>query len=519
MNLSILTLIMLAPMLGAVIVLLIPKEKDEAIKMVAAAVTGVSLLLSLYVFLSYDRVLGGFQFEERATWIKELGISYHVGVDGFSAPQLLLTAIVGFGAVLVTFKLTDRPREYFAFLLSLIGGVFGSFMALDAFLMLIFYELVLFPVYVLVAGWGSKNREYAAMKLTIYLFLGSLAAILGLLYLYFQVGAVTGTYSFDWYDLQQGVRSLPVAQYSGLLAGWFPFLPIFLGFGVLASLWPLHNWSPDGYAAAPTAVSMLHGGVLKATGAYCALRFGIQLLPDAAHTFMPFIAIFCVAGLIYAAAIAFRQNDLKYIIGFSSVSHLGLVLLGLAAMNEQGLNGAGIELFAGGVMTGLMFSLVGMVYERAHIREVDKLDGLVRVMPVAAVGFVIGALTLMGMPGLPGFVAEVQIFMGLWNAAQSSSAVFPNTLNWWYGIIAIVAVLSIVINAAWTLRVAYRIYFTEPETPALQQLPRLDALEKLSIGMMCAVLLFVGAMPNSVMTVVASGVRGIVATLTKVIGG
>ena len=513
--------------------------------MVAAATTGVSLLLSIYVFLSYDRVLGGFQFEERTDWIKSLGITYHVGVDGFSAPQLLLTAIVGFCAVLITFKLTDRPRDYFAFLLSLIAGVFGSFIALDAFLMLIFYELVLFPVYVLVAGWGSKNREYAAMKLTIYLFLGSLAAILGLLYVYFQVGAATGTYSFNWVDLQQGIRAMAVTspdKYQLLIngpaplaflgdwlpflkpfleffRGWFPFLPIFLGFGVLASLWPLHNWSPDGYAAAPTAVSMLHGGVLKATGAYCALRFGIQLLPDAAYKFMPFIAIFCVAGLIYAAAIAFRQNDLKYIIGFSSVSHLGLVLLGLAAMNTDGLNGAGIELFAGGVMTGLMFSLVGGIYERAHIREVDKLDGLARVMPLSAVGFVIGALTLMGMPGLPGFVAEIQIFKGLWGAAQSNSVSFPGGLNWWYGVIAVIAVLSIVINAAWTLRVAYRIYFTDPVTPELQKLPRLDALDKFSISLMCGVLLFVGIVPNSVMSLIASGVRGIVTTLTKVIGG
>ena len=517
MNLSILTLIMLAPAIGAVLVLLIPREKGEAIKMVAAATTGVSLLLSFYVFLSYDRVLGGFQFEERSEWITALGITYHVGVDGFSAPQLLLTGIVGFCAVLVTFKLNDRPRDYFAFLLSLISGVFGAFIALDAFLMLIFYELVLFPVYVLVAGWGSKNREYAAMKLTIYLFLGSLAAIIGLLYLYFQVGAATGTYSFDWTVLQQGVRSMSATQAESL-SGWFPFLPIFIGFGVLASLWPLHNWSPDGYAAAPTSVSMLHGGVLKATGAYCALRFGIQLLPDAAAKFMPFIAIFCVAGLIYAAAIAFKQNDLKYIIGFSSVSHLGLVLLGLAAMNTDGLNGAGIELFAGGVMTGLMFSLVGMIYERSHIREVDKLNGLARVLPLSAVGFVIGALTLMGMPGLPGFIAEIQIFKGLWAAAQGNSVTFPGQLNWWYGVIAVVAVLSVVINAAWTLRVAYRIYFTDPVTPELQQLPRLDALEKFSIGLMCAVLLFVGVVPNSVMALVASGVRGIMSTLTKAIG-
>jgi NADH-quinone oxidoreductase subunit M len=224
--------------------------------------------------------------------------------------------------------------------------------------------------------------------------------------------------------------------------------------------------------------------------------------------------IFCVAGLIYAAAIAYKQTDLKYIIGFSSVSHLGLVLLGLAAMNQYGLNGAGIELFAGGVMTGLMFSLVGMIYERSHLRDVNDLSGLAKVMPLAAFGWVLGALALMGMPGLPGFIAEIQIFMGLWQAASTTSVLNPGMLNVQFAVIAVVAVISIVINAAWTLRVAGKIYFSEPQHPNLQSLPRLDALEKFAIGFMCAILLIVGTMPNTVMGVVQSGVQSIMQTLT-----
>jgi NADH-quinone oxidoreductase subunit M len=392
-------------------------------------------------------------------------------------------------------------------LLLLVSGVFGSFIALDLFLLLIFYELVLFPVYVLIAGWGSKRREYAAMKLTIYLFVGSLVAIIGLLAVYFQTGN-----SFDWFDIQAGVRNLPPEQSIQLQRTWF--LPIFIGFGVLASLWPLHNWSPDGYAAAPTAVSMLHGGVLKATGAYCGLRIGIQLLPEGAKYWMPVIVFLCMAGLIYAALIAFRQTDLKYIIGFSSVSHLGLVLLGLAALNELGLNGAGLELFAGGVMTGLMFALVGMIYERAHLRDVRELNGLVRVMPLAAVGFVIGALTLMGMPGLPGFPAELQIFMGLWNASTTPSLMFPGATNGWYAVVAVASIIVIVVNAAWTLRVASRVYFSEPQDMELQKLPRLDALEKTAIVLMCAVLIVVGVLPNTVMSVVNAGVQAIIRGLT-----
>ena len=506
-NLPVLTLIMLVPLLGALVILLIPREREDAIKTVAATASFISLLLSLVVFLSYDRQAGGFQFREKTTWIPEFGIGYHVGVDGFSAPLLVLTGIVMFSAVLVSWRSAERPREYFAFLLLLVSGVFGSFMALDIFLLLIFYELVLFPVYVLIAGWGSKRREYAAMKLTIYLFVGSLVAIIGLLVLYFQAGR-----SFDWFELQAGIRSLPPEQSVQLQRTWF--LPVFVGFGVLASLWPLHNWSPDGYAAAPTAVSMLHGGVLKATGAYCGLRIGIQLMPEGAKFWMPVIVFLCMAGLIYAALIAFRQTDLKYIIGFSSVSHLGLVLLGLAALNELGFNGAGLELFAGGVMTGLMFALVGMIYERAHIRDVTQLSGLARTMPLAAVGFVIGSLTLMGMPGLPGFPAELQIFMGLWQASATPSAMFSGATNGWYAVVVVASVIVIVINAAWTLRVAARIYFSEPQHPELQSLPPLDALEKTAIVLMCATLIIAGVLPNTVMSVVSAGVQAIVKGLT-----
>jgi NADH-quinone oxidoreductase subunit M len=507
-NFPILTLIMLTPVIGAIIILLIPKDRGEAIKAVAAMTAFATMLLSFIVFASYDRVLGGFQFQERAEWLPMFGISYHVGVDGFSAPQLLLTGIVLFCAVLVSWKQDDRPREYFAFLLLLVAGVFGSFMALDMFLLVFLYELVLFPVYVLIAGWGSRRREYAAMKLTIYLFVGSLVAIVGLLAVYFAAGG-----SFGWFSLLEGIRNLPTEESIALQRRWF--LPIFVGFGVLASLWPLHNWSPDGYAAAPTPVSMLHGGVLKAMGAYCALRVGVQLLPEGAKFWMPFVVFLCLGGVIYAALIAFRQTDLKYVIGFSSVSHLGLVLLGIAALNELGLNGAGLELFAGGVMTGLMFALVGIIYERSHLRDMRELSGLVRVMPIAAVGFVIGALAAMGMPGLSGFPAELQIFMGLWDAAQPN-AIVQGAQYWWYGAIAVGGILVIVITAAWTLRVAYKIFFTEPQPgdEALQKLPGLDGLEKVAIVFMCAILIVVGVFPNSVMSVVQSGVQAIMRTIT-----
>lgn len=501
MGIPILSLIMLAPMLGAIIILLMPKDKHEAIRTVALVASGISLALSAYVTFAYNRAQGGFQFEEQMPWIPDMGIGYHVAVDGFSAPQLLLTGIVMFGAVLISWTKDDRPREYLAFLLVLVGGVFGAFMSLDIFLFLIFYEMVLFPVYVLVAGWGSGRKEYASMKLTIYLFVGSLVAIIGLLAIYFASGQ-----SFDFYKMQQGIAALPAAERIATTRMWF--LPVFVGFGVLASLWPLHNWSPDGYASAPTAVSMLHGGVLKATGAYAALRFGVQLMPEAAKYWMPVVVFLCLMNVIYAGVIAFRQSDLKYIVGFASVSHLGLVLLGIASMTEHGLNGAGLELFAGGVMTGLMFGLVGMVYERSHERSINVLNGMARVMPLAAVAWIIGALAAMGMPGLSGFPAEVQILMGLWQAAKSPNIMFGGT-SWWYAWMAIGAILTVIITAAWTLRVGYKVYFTDPATPEFQKLPGLNIKERIAIVMFCAVLVIVGLFPNSIMSVIQTGVQAI----------
>lgn len=505
-SIPVLTLIMLSPAIGAAIVAILPRDRTDAIKTVAAASTALSLLLAFLVFIGYNRQAGGFQFTEQISWIPSLGISYHVGVDGFSAPMLLLVGIVAFGAVLISFRREDRIRDYFTFLLLLIAGVFGSFMSLDLFLFLIYYELVLFPVYVLIAGWGTGRKEYAAMKLTIYLFVGSLAAIIGLLVVYFAAGS-----TFDFVTLQANIARLSPEQFAAIRP-WF--LAIFIGFGVLASLWPLYNWSPDGYASAPTAVSMLHGGVLKATGAYAALRFGVQLMPDAARWYLPLIVFLALINVVYAGLIAFNQKDLKYIVGFSSVSHLGLVLLGICALNAFGLNGAGLELFAGGVMTGLMFGLVGIVYERAHNRNIDDLNGFVRIMPLAAVGFVIASLTAMGMPGLPGFPAEIQIFMGLWQAGQTNSLLVPGSLNWWYGWVAAVGILTVIITAAWTLRAAYRVFFTDPVNPEWQRLPGLTAVEKVAVSFMSAVLIVVGLMPNTVMAVVETGVQAIVKALT-----
>ncbi|KAB2857273.1 MAG: NADH-quinone oxidoreductase subunit M, partial [Anaerolineae bacterium] len=445
---GILTGILAFPFVAAIIILFIDKEQKEVIRTIAAFATGASLILAALVFFTYDTEaartanaglidsgsgLLTFQFVDKVTWIKELGVSYQLGVDGLAAPMVLLTGLASFAGVLISWGIEDRVREFMAFFLLLVAGVYGVFMSTDLFLLLFFYELAIFPMYFLIAGWGwVELREYASMKLTLYILIGSVIALVGILVLYFQAGsfftehpelqpATSETaYSFDFnhiqYAAQQGAFN--EANYLGLGDGvtiarfWFPF--IFLGFAVLAGIFPFHNWSPDGHVAAPTAVSMIHAGVLMKLGALTAIRLGVQLLPDGARVHLPWIIFLALVNVVYGAFIAFRQRDFKYVIGFSSVSHMGLVSLGVATMNTTGMTGAGLQMFSHGVMTALFFACVGMVYDRAHTRDIPSLGGFIKKMPLVAIAFIIGGLVSMGMPGLSGFVAEFPIFVGVW---------------------------------------------------------------------------------------------------------
>jgi NADH-quinone oxidoreductase subunit M len=344
------------------------------------------------------------QFEEFVPWIPGIGINYALGVDGLSATLVFLTAIVGVGGTLISWSIEDRPREFFAFFMLLVAGVQGVFVAVDAFLLFFFYELAVLPMYVMIVIWGWKERrEYAAMKLTLYLLIGSFVSFIAFLVLYFQLPEPT----FDLRVWAEAILPLRVAD-----SIWF--LPLFLGFAVLAGTFPFHNWSPDGHVAAPTAVSMIHAGVLMKLGAYASMRVGIQILPEGTVYWMPFIILLTLVNVLYGAFIAMRQRDMKYLIGYSSVSHMGLVSMGFAAMNMNGFIGAGIQMVSHGIMTALFFSVVGMMYDRAHTRNMDELSGMSKVLPWGAVAFIIGGLVSMGMPGLSGFVAEFPIFLGVW---------------------------------------------------------------------------------------------------------
>lgn len=485
----ILSAIVFLPIVSGALMLFFPAKRHDLIYRFALAVAFLVFVLSILVYVGFDIDGARYQFIEQYQWLPSLGISYHVAVDGITAPLVLLTGIVIFTGVIISQRIDDRPREFFAFLFILASGVFGVFVALDMFALFFFYEIAVFPMYLLIAIWGWKQtREYAAMKLTMYLFIGSVVALVGALAMYFNSGLGT----FDMLALEQANFSV---EFQTL---WFPF--VFFGFAVLGGIFPFHNWSPDGHVAAPTAVSMFHAGVLMKLGAFAALRVGIMLMPEGARVHLPWIILLTLVNVVYGAFIAMVQTDFKYMIGFSSVSHMGLVTMGFATLTYDGFVGAGVQMVSHGVMTALFFAVVGMVYDQAHTREIPKLGGLMKIMPFAGVAFIIGGLVSMGMPGFSGFIAEFPIFMGVWR-----------TYPW----VAIVGVISIVITAAYIMRAVSRVFFGDLPAELEGHMHDIRPSEKLALGVLCVVLVGIGLFPSVLVPMVESGVN----TVLSLLGG
>lgn len=395
-----LTALLLCCAAGLVTILIIPGRHTLAIKSVSALFSGLTLVISSYLFATYDRTLGGYQFVEQAMWIPSLGITYFNAVDGLSLPMLLLTGIVFFTAVLTMWELKLRVKEFFALLYLLVAGVFGLFMSLDLFFIFVWFDVSLFPMYLLIAVWGSTRKEYGAMKLTLYLLAGSALILPAILFLVMQGGAT----SFNLLILMDRVAFTPPQQR-------LAFLMLYIGFGILAGVFPFHTWSPVGHVAAPTAVSMLHAGVLMKIGAFGILRVAIFLCPDGWQYWAQLMALLAAGGIVYGVIVGLRQTDLKYVIGYSSVSHMGIVGLGLSTVTVEGLNGAVFQMFAHGIMTALFFSSAGYIYDQTHTKTIPELGGLSSGMPRAATFFIIAALTGMGVPGLASFWGELAVLL------------------------------------------------------------------------------------------------------------
>lgn len=453
---------------GLLLILGIPGEKKSAVKWVSAACSGITLIFSLIVFGTYDKGVGGVQFVESIEWVPSLGITYLNGVDGFSVPMILLTGIVFFTGVLTMWELDTRVKAFFSLFILLVTGVFGMFMALDLFFIFVWYDVSLFPMYLLILIWGSTKREYGALKLMLYLLAGSALILPAMLYLI----EASGQNSFSLPVLVQFAEFSPVEQK-------LAFLMFFVGFGILAGIWPFHTWSPVGHVAAPTSVSMLHAGVLMKIGAFGIIRVGIFLCPEGWAYWAPLMATLATIGIVYGALAGLGQTDLKYVIGYSSVSHMGIVGLGLSTLSVDGLNGAVFQMFAHGVMTALLFSSVGYIYDRTHTKEIAELGGLAHTMPTASAYFIIAAMAGIGVPCMASFWAELMVFIAAFKV---------------YPIRAVIAVSALIISALFILRVVEKTFFG----PAR---PQYEALSDVTFGLgiprmiLAAVIMVFGLMP------------------------
>ena len=502
----VLFLTILFPFVGAVLLAFFPPHRGREIKLFSLFVAASTFILSIVIFALYDFDAGGYQFTKYYKWLEEpLNISFSLGLDGISAPMVLLTGIVMLAGVLVSWNIQHRPRDFFLLYMVLVAGVYGVFVTRDLFFLFFFYELAVLPMYLLIGVWGTssdfgtfiRTKEYGAMKLVLYLVAGSVLVWAAILALYWGASQV-GTPTFLMETVPgdpEGLSTLQEVDFGTSFAHFqtlfFPFFMV--GFGVLAGLWPFHTWSPDGHVAAPTAVSMIHAGVLMKLGAYGIIRVGMVILPEGAETWMPVLIGLGTVNVLYGAVSAMAQRDLKYVIGYSSISHMGYVLMGIATLHSVGVAGAVLQMFSHGIMTALFFALVGIIYDRTHVRDIGVLEGLSKRMGVTAALFAVAGLASLGLPGLSGFVAEFLVFLGVFKT---------------YLPLAVLAVIGAAITAVYILRLLGKVFFG-PIGPQWEHLADASRLEIGAAGMLAFVLLFVGVWPAPLLDVINAGVRGI----------
>jgi len=419
------------PLLGAFLVLLTPKKNVGAIKAIATASTAAAFLLSVPLALKFNFLSPTMQFQERLSWIPQINVWYHLGVDGISIGLVLLTTLLGFLACIASYGINTRHKEYFFFYLLLTTGMLGTFMALDLFLFYIFWEIVLVPMYFLIGIWGGPRKEYAAIKFFLYTLAGSVFMLLGILALYF-------TSTPHTFNIMELVNNNPLA----LRLQIFLFLAFYLGFAIKVPIFPFHTWLPDAHVEAPTPISVLLAGILLKMGAYGFFRISFPILKEAAHYFALPLAIVGLINIVYGAFVAMSQTDFKKMVAYSSVSHMGFVILGLASMTATGFNGALLQMLSHGLISGALFLLVGVLYDRAHTRDLDKFGGLGVKMPVYAGLLTVFAFASLGLPGLSGFVSEFLSLLGAYPV---------------FKVITIISTLGIVITAGYFLYMLQRV--------------------------------------------------------------
>ena len=484
--------------LGVLALMLLPATSKSLARWTALMTALAGLGCGLAGAVAYQPDAGMTTLTD-AAWIPSLGIRFHLAADGISFTLVLLTGLAAVAGVLFSWNIERRVKEFFAFYFALIAGVYGVFLSADAFLFFVFYEIAIIPKYFLIAIWGSTRKEYGAMKLALYSFVGSAMVLIGLIAAY----VVSGAHSFALADLAR-------FAYPTAFQHWaFPL--VFTGFAILAGLWPFHTWAPTGHVAAPTAASMLLAGVVMKLGAYGCLRVAMTLFPAGLHAWVGVFGLLAVIGIVYGAMVALVQRDFKFVIGYSSVSHMGFVLLGLMTLNVIGVNGAVLQMFSHGVIAGLLFGVVGrMVYDRTHTRELADLQlmELNKAIPFAAWTFVLAGFASMGLPGFSGFVAELQVLIGAWKA-------FP-----WF---VILSGIGILIGVAYTLRAMQKGFFGKwssldlnpPAEAHHSSLPPISLPEKVGAVLLLGCTLLIGLYPRLLMDLFEPSVAALVKVWSK----
>lgn len=480
----VLSLILWAPLIGAIILLFVPEKKDQMVKKIAVFFSFISLILSVIIFICYDRTTGGLQYTEHIPWIPSLGIHYDLGVDGLSIPMVLLTSIILFCGVFVSWNMKKRSKEFFFYMLALVSGVLGFYMSRDLFVMFLFLEVAVIPKFILIDIWGSKNKEYAALKYTLYLLAGSALALIGIITIYIYAGS-SGIHTFD-------IAKLATVKYDPSFQK-FGFLLLLIGFGVFVPFFPLHRWTPDGHSAAPTAISMLLAGVIMKLGGYALIRVGISFFPEGALFWSPIIAVLATINALYIAFVAMVQKDIKYVVANSSVSHMGYVLIGIASLNATSLAGAAAQMFAHGIMAALFFAIVGNIYDKTNTRMIEDFGGLAHQMPRAAVAFLIAGLASLGLPGMFNFVAEFSIFVG-------SIQVYP--------VLSVLSILAVVITSIYVLRVVQQIFYG-PRISKWDHVKDVRGIEMVPIVILIGTLILFGVFPHLIIKLIDESVLSI----------
>jgi NADH-quinone oxidoreductase subunit M len=492
---NILTVIIFLPLLGTAAVAVLPATRPDLAKWTAAVFAAVDLALTVWLVAAFDKSRAAtMQFTVDVPWIPQASIRYHLGVDGISITMLLLSALLGLIAILASWNVTDRAKGYFAMLLLLQVGMNGVFVALDFVLFYVFWELVLVPMFFLIGIWGGARREYASIKFFLYTLAGSVFMLVAILALFLHPNGGT----FDMVALaQRGLSGAFDTQFQ-----MWVFALFFLGFAVKVPIFPLHTWLPDAHVEAPAAASVLLAGILLKMGTYGFIRVSLPMLPTAAKAWAPYIAFLAIVSIVYGAAVAFAQTDLKKLVAYSSVSHMGFVMLGIAAMNAEGLDGAVAVMFSHGVVTGMLFLLVGMIYDRTHTREIKQLAGLSSSVPVLGGILAFASIASLGLPGLSGFVGEFLSLLGAWRS--------PLVPHW----MTLVAAVGVLFAAAYMLWMMLRVVLGEP-SPKVAEMKDATVLEISILAPLIALTVIVGVWWGSLLGFVDPAVQALVMALTK----